>query len=74
MFQVFHFHQCENLTVSDLSISNSPRSHVSINACKGTTFSNIAINAPASSPNTDGFDISDSTNVLIQDSQIKSGN
>ncbi|CAK8560142.1 unnamed protein product [Lathyrus sativus] len=70
---VFQFHNCNNLTVSNLRISNSPRSHVSINECNGATFSHVSITAPASSPNTDGFDISDSTNVLIQDSNIESG-
>ncbi|KAL5063034.1 hypothetical protein RYX36_024771 [Vicia faba] len=70
---VFHFHSCNNLTVSNLTISNSPKAHVSVNKCNGATFSNISIDSPAHSPNTDGFDISASTNISIQDSNIKSG-
>ncbi|XP_004510180.1 probable polygalacturonase At3g15720 [Cicer arietinum] len=70
---VLYFHACNDLIVRNLGISNSPQSHVSVNMCNGATFSHISINAPATSPNTDGFDISDSTNILIQDSNIKSG-
>ncbi|CAI8608304.1 unnamed protein product [Vicia faba] len=70
---LFHFHSCNNLTVSNLTISNSPRAHVSANKCNGATFSNISIDSPAHSPNTDGFDISASTNISIQDSNIKAG-
>ncbi|XP_004517006.1 probable polygalacturonase At3g15720, partial [Cicer arietinum] len=70
---VLYFHACNDLIVRNLEISNSPQSHVSVNTCNGATFSNISINAPATSPNTDGFDISDSSNILIQDSNIKSG-
>ncbi|KAL5063032.1 hypothetical protein RYX36_024769 [Vicia faba] len=70
---VFHFHSCNDLTVSNLMISNSPRAHVSVNQCNGATFSNISIDSPATSPNTDGFDISSSTNISIQDSNIKAG-
>ncbi|XP_058746863.1 probable polygalacturonase At3g15720 [Vicia villosa] len=70
---VFHFHKCDKLNVSNLAISNSPRSHVSVNECNGATISKISIDAPDSSPNTDGIDVSDSTNILIQDSDIKSG-
>ncbi|XP_058746865.1 probable polygalacturonase At3g15720 [Vicia villosa] len=70
---VFHFHKCDKLNVSNLAISNSPRSHVSVNECNGATISKISIDAPDSSPNTDGIDVSDSINILIQDSNIKSG-
>ncbi|XP_004510181.1 probable polygalacturonase At3g15720 [Cicer arietinum] len=70
---VLFFHACNDLIVRNLGISNSPQSHVSVNMCNRATFSHISINAPATSPNTDGFDISDSTNILIQDSNIKSG-
>jgi len=73
MLQVLLFHSCKSLNVSNLSITNSPRSHVAINLCNGATFSNISINSPGNSPNTDGFDIASSTNILIQDSNIKSG-
>ncbi|PNX81448.1 polygalacturonase, partial [Trifolium pratense] len=43
------------------------------NAQLDATFSYIAINSPVTSPNTDGFDIAHSSNILIEDSYIKSG-
>ncbi|KEH18030.1 polygalacturonase [Medicago truncatula] len=70
---VFLFHSCKGLNVSNLSITNSPRSHVAVNMCNGATFSNISINSPGTSPNTDGFDIALSTHIVIHDSNIKSG-
>jgi galacturan 1,4-alpha-galacturonidase len=42
--------------------------------CNGAKFSHIHIASPADSPNTDGFEISYSSNILIEDSDIKSGN
>jgi polygalacturonase len=55
-------------------VTNSPINHVSVNKCNGATFSHISIDAPDTSPNTDGFDISFSSNILVEDSNIKSGN
>ncbi|GAU31897.1 hypothetical protein TSUD_270820 [Trifolium subterraneum] len=62
-----------DLYVNNLKISNSPGSHIAINGCDGATFSNVVVNSPATSPNTDGFDISSSKNILIEDSTIQSG-
>ncbi|XP_061371826.1 probable polygalacturonase At3g15720 [Gastrolobium bilobum] len=67
------FHSCNNLRVSNLSITNSPGGHISINGCNGATFSHLNIHAPPDSPNTDGIDISASKNVLIEDSAIGTG-
>ncbi|XP_073227017.1 probable polygalacturonase At3g15720 [Cicer arietinum] len=71
--RMLFFHACNGLTVRNLRISNSPASHVAINMCNGATLSHIFIHSPSNSPNTDGFDISYSSNILIQDSNIKSG-
>ncbi|CAI8617036.1 unnamed protein product [Vicia faba] len=70
---VLFFNACNDLSVNKLKISNSPRAHVAVTQCNHATFSGISIDSPATSPNTDGFDISFSTYVLIQDSNIKSG-
>ncbi|CAJ2664852.1 unnamed protein product [Trifolium pratense] len=70
---LFHFHSCKNLKVSNIMVTNSPSGHVSVNQCNGATFSHISINSPPNSPNTDGFDISFSNNILVEDSNIKSG-
>ncbi|CAK8560140.1 unnamed protein product [Lathyrus sativus] len=70
---VLYFHACNDLSVNNLKISNSPKCHVSVNQCNHATFSGISIDSPATSPNTDGFDISFSTYVSIQNSNIKAG-
>ncbi|KAK2412146.1 putative polygalacturonase [Trifolium repens] len=70
---ILHFHSCKDLSVRNIKITNSPRSHVTVNNCIGAKFSQISIDSPAKSPNTDGFDISSSKNILVEDSNIKSG-
>lgn len=71
--QALHFHYCNDLTVRYLNITDSPRTHISINDCEGVKFSNINIQAPYDSPNTDGFDIAASKNISIEDSNIGTG-
>ncbi|KAK7350539.1 hypothetical protein VNO77_09273 [Canavalia gladiata] len=68
-----HFGSCNNLIVSYLHIINSPRAHIKISSTVGAILSNINIEAPGNSPNTDGIDISASKNILIKDSTIGTG-
>ncbi|XVF65132.1 hypothetical protein PTKIN_Ptkin09bG0222200 [Pterospermum kingtungense] len=68
-----HFHNCNGLRLERLTHLNSPRAHVSINNCKDVTISNLHIMAPGDSPNTDGIDISVSSNVKIEDTRIETG-
>ncbi|XP_031286368.1 probable polygalacturonase At3g15720 [Pistacia vera] len=68
-----HFHNCNNLQITGISLVNSPKSHISINQCTGVSISRIQINSPCDSPNTDGIHISSSTNLDIQHSIIKTG-
>ncbi|GAU51490.1 hypothetical protein TSUD_94340 [Trifolium subterraneum] len=67
------FYNCHNLTLSNLTHVDSPRNHISINYCKDASISNLHIIAPEDSPNTDGIDIGSSTNVLINNSTMKTG-
>ncbi|XP_022722229.1 probable polygalacturonase At3g15720 [Durio zibethinus] len=71
--RALHFHNCNGLRLEGLTHLNSPRSHISINACQDVSISNLNIIAPEDSPNTDGIDISASSNVNIQDSRIGTG-
>ncbi|RHN38842.1 putative polygalacturonase [Medicago truncatula] len=73
MVQVLSFHSCNDLSVRKLKITNSPGGHIAINGCYGAKFSNVVIDSPAHSPNTDGFDISASKNIVIEDSTIQAG-
>ncbi|GAU48347.1 hypothetical protein TSUD_267720 [Trifolium subterraneum] len=67
------FSNCHNLTISNLTHIDSPRNHISIDGCKDTSISNLHIAAPGDSPNTDGIDIASSTNVLINNSIMETG-
>ncbi|XP_061369185.1 probable polygalacturonase At3g15720 [Gastrolobium bilobum] len=67
------FSNCDNLRLSSLTHINSPKNHISITACNGTYISNLHIFAPKDSPNTDGFDISSSTNIVIENSVVETG-
>ncbi|KAK7350540.1 hypothetical protein VNO77_09274 [Canavalia gladiata] len=71
--KVIHFHSCNDLHVNYLHIINSPRAHIVIENTVGAFFSHINIQAPSNSPNTDGFDISISKNIMIRDSTIGTG-
>lgn len=52
---------------------NSPAVHVLITATNGALVSNLRVIAPGTSPNTDGIEVSSSTNVQIQNSFIGTG-
>ncbi|WVZ16957.1 hypothetical protein V8G54_009939 [Vigna mungo] len=67
------FQYCNNLTVHDFTVSNSPKSHIHVHGCENATFSRINVTAPADSPNTDGIDVTFSKNILIQDSYMQTG-
>ena len=52
---------------------DSPRNHISVNACDRTVISNINIIAPKDSPNTDGIDISATNGVQVNGGNIGTG-
>ncbi|KAI3463397.1 hypothetical protein Pfo_020060 [Paulownia fortunei] len=67
------FSHCNKLHLSGLKHTNSPKNHVSINYCNNANISKLHMTAPATSPNTDGIDISSSTNLHIQDCAMETG-
>ena len=71
--QSLHISKCDNLIISGITSIDSPKNHISIAACTNVVVSNIGLFAPEDSPNTDGIDISRSTNVNIFDSTIQTG-
>ena len=56
-----------------LTHKDSPNAHIRISGCDNSIISNLHINAPKDSPNTDGIDISSSTHVQIRNSVIATG-
>ncbi|PWA88007.1 pectin lyase-like superfamily protein [Artemisia annua] len=67
------FHKCNNLVVENLIIMNGQQCQMSITTCDGVKASRLSISAPASSPNTDGIHISESTNVEVKDTAVGTG-
>ncbi|KAI3851694.1 hypothetical protein MKX03_022339 [Papaver bracteatum] len=64
---------CDELEIRGLRHVNSQRNHISLSDCRNVTVSGITIKAPEDSPNTDGIDISHSTNIRIEHSNIGTG-
>uniref|UniRef100_A0A2C9W3N9 Pectate lyase superfamily protein domain-containing protein n=1 Tax=Manihot esculenta TaxID=3983 RepID=A0A2C9W3N9_MANES len=71
--KALQFHRCDNLELSGLTHINSPKGHMGLNYCNGVSISNLTITAPQDSPNTDGIDISYSSQVNIFNSTIATG-
>ncbi|CAK8536708.1 unnamed protein product [Lathyrus sativus] len=64
---------CEKITISNLTHYDSPRNHMGIASCKDVYISDLKMIAPDDSPNTDGINIASSSNVIIKDSTITTG-
>ncbi|GLJ10109.1 hypothetical protein SUGI_0122320 [Cryptomeria japonica] len=67
------FNDVKGSRLSGLKVTNSPQFHVTLTRCDSVQIVGITIQAPASSPNTDGIDTSRSTNIAINDSTIGTG-
>lgn len=71
--QALMFHKCNNLVVKNLIIMNGQQCQMTFTTCDGVKASRLSISAPASSPNTDGIHISESTNVEVKDAAVRTG-
>ena len=71
----FYAHDLTDSTITDLYIQNTPVQAVSINGCDGLTVTDMTIdNSDGDTDdlgaNTDGFDIGDSTSVVITGANV----
>ncbi|RDX93246.1 Pentatricopeptide repeat-containing protein, chloroplastic, partial [Mucuna pruriens] len=62
-----------SITVKGLTIQNSQQMHFTISRCDSVRIRGVKVSSPGDSPNTDGIHVSESTNVIIQDSKIGTG-
>ncbi|XP_059303903.1 probable polygalacturonase At3g15720 isoform X1 [Lycium ferocissimum] len=69
----FEISHSKNISLSGLSFKDNPRVHVNIESSESARVSNITIDAPAKSPNTDGIHVSDSRDVSINNCRIGTG-
>ncbi|KAF5746595.1 polygalacturonase [Tripterygium wilfordii] len=61
------------IKVKGLTIQNSQQMHFVISRSASVRVSNVQVSAPGDSPNTDGIHITASTNVVLQDCKIGTG-
>ncbi|XP_041016277.1 probable polygalacturonase At1g80170 [Juglans microcarpa x Juglans regia] len=61
------------IKVKGLTIQNSQQMHFVISQSDSVRISGVQVSAPGDSPNTDGIHITESTNVLLQDCKIGTG-
>ena len=59
--------------MKNLRVRNTQQIQISIEKCSNVQVSNVEVTAPADSPNTDGIDISTSSNVEIYDTIVGTG-
>ncbi|XP_059633710.1 probable polygalacturonase At1g80170 [Cornus florida] len=59
--------------VKDLTIQNGQQMHFTISRSDSVRVMRVQVSAPGDSPNTDGIHITQSTNVVVQDTKIGTG-
>ncbi|KAL2939898.1 Polygalacturonase QRT2 [Bienertia sinuspersici] len=64
---------CKNFIVDGLKITNAQQMHLSFQKCAVVRASNIFILAPGDSPNTDGIHVTETRNIQITRSLIRTG-
>lgn len=62
------------MTVTGVTIQNSPQCHLKFDNCIGVSVASINISSPGDSPNTDGIHLQNSKDVLIRSSNLGCGN
>ncbi|XP_057810991.1 polygalacturonase At1g48100-like [Salvia miltiorrhiza] len=67
------FYGSFNVTVSGITIQNSPQCHLKFDNCIGVAVYNFSVSSPADSPNTDGIHLQNSKDVLIRSSTLACG-
>lgn len=64
---------CQNLTVTGLTLTNSPSFHLVPSQCQNVVITKVKIQAPANAPNTDGIDPANCDGVTITNCRIDTG-
>ena len=67
------FYQCDHVTVSGVTLRNSPMWTQVLRFSNTITVSGVTVSAPSGSPNTDGVDVIGSSNVTLSTLNISVG-
>ncbi|GJP41791.1 hypothetical protein CLOM_g1436 [Closterium sp. NIES-68] len=70
---LMHFSDCRNLLISGITYRNPGKIHVKVKTSTGVMIRGVRTIAPWNSPNTDSISISSSSNVVVKDSRLESG-
>ncbi|KAM7464635.1 hypothetical protein LguiA_032756 [Lonicera macranthoides] len=68
------FYGSFNVTVTGITIQNSLQCHLKFDNCMGVTDFNTIVSSPSDSPNTDGIQLQNSGDVLIDSAKLACGN
>ncbi|KAL6505534.1 hypothetical protein OROHE_022913 [Orobanche hederae] len=67
------FYGSFNVTVTGITIQNSPQCHLKFDNCIGVSVYDFNVSSPGNSPNTDGIHLQNSKDVLIRSSNLACG-
>ncbi|KAK4721348.1 hypothetical protein R3W88_011581 [Solanum pinnatisectum] len=67
------FYGSSNVTVTGITIQNSPQCHLKFDNCIGVSVFNFSVSSPGDSPNTDGIHLQNSKDVFIRSSNVSCG-
>ncbi|KAK9154882.1 hypothetical protein Sjap_002362 [Stephania japonica] len=67
------FYQCKNFRMMNLRIKDAQQMHLSFQKCMNLQVSNLMVTAPGRSPNTDGIHVTETQNIQIMSSVIRTG-
>lgn len=71
--QALRFYGSKSVTVTGITILNSPRTHLKFDNCVSVQVFDINISSPGDSPNTDGIHLQNSEDVVIYRSNFACG-
>uniref|UniRef100_A0ACD5VP71 Uncharacterized protein n=1 Tax=Avena sativa TaxID=4498 RepID=A0ACD5VP71_AVESA len=64
---------CNNLSVRNIHLKDSPDKHMTLLGCSQVRVNNVSVTAPGNSPNTDGINMARSDHVHISSCTIRTG-
>jgi polygalacturonase len=65
--------RCTNVRIQNVTLRNSPLTHLALTACEDVVISNVIVQTPATAANTDGIDPINCKNVLITRCRVSTG-
>lgn len=72
--QALRFYGSYNVTVTGITIQNSPQCHLKFDNCEAVKVFNMTVNSPGNSLNTDGIHLQNSRSVVIHHVDLACGN